>query len=278
MYGLCMVCYGGVRYTLIGCFNQTLSWVGWVYSVPANELDTSDDIFMMTASSDSDWDARKYPMSRPYWGKRGVDFENFVRDFGAALAGKGDDDASLEETMFGLVPGSTMLDVDSQRLYSSVRLAPRPHKLRLPSHRQHPWTSYTPITVQRCACACMVRDSHGVPARGADIQHDHGQHRTPLEKTTWPQHESCPVPRAIASDPPTTCMLVCGAAAITRRSCCYAAVAPSPAAERRAAAPGPSIAPPSTRCSRWWQDLCAAARSPPAHALFGAEHSLRARS
>ena len=29
MYGLCMVCYGGVRYILIGCFNQTLSWVCW---------------------------------------------------------------------------------------------------------------------------------------------------------------------------------------------------------------------------------------------------------
>ena len=44
---------------------------------------------------------------------------------------------------------------------------------------------------------------HGVPARGADIQDDHGQHRTQLEKTTWPHHESCPVPRAIASDPST---------------------------------------------------------------------------
>ena len=53
----------------------------------------------------------------------------------------------------------TMSETDSQRLYSSVRLAPRPHKLRLPSHRQLSSTSYLPITVQRCACACMVRDS-----------------------------------------------------------------------------------------------------------------------
>ena len=53
----------------------------------------------------------------------------------------------------------TMSDPDSQRLYSSVRLAPRPHKLRLPSHRQLSSTSYLLITVQRCACACMVRDT-----------------------------------------------------------------------------------------------------------------------
>ena len=40
-----------------------------------------------------------------------------------------------------------------------ARLAPRPHKLRLPSHRQLSSTSYLLITVHRCACACMVRDT-----------------------------------------------------------------------------------------------------------------------
>ena len=51
----------------------------------------------------------------------------------------------------------TMSDTDRQPLYSSVRLAPRPHKLRLPSHRQLSSTSYLPITVQRCMS--MVRDT-----------------------------------------------------------------------------------------------------------------------
>ena len=99
--GLALIVYGGLRRIAIDGFYLVLR----VFGVPYNDLDVAAHVYMMTASSDSDWDARKYPMSRPYWGKRGVDFENFVRDFGAALAGKGDDDASLEETMFGLDPG-----------------------------------------------------------------------------------------------------------------------------------------------------------------------------
>ena len=99
--GLALIVYGGLRRIAIDGFYLVLR----VFGVPYNDLDVAAHVYMMTASSDSDWDARKYPMSRPYWGKRGVDFENFVRDFGAALAGKGDDDASLEETMYGLDPG-----------------------------------------------------------------------------------------------------------------------------------------------------------------------------
>ena len=52
-----------------------------------------------------------------------------------------------------------MLDTDSQRLYSSVRLAPRPHKLRCPRTDSSPRPGHLLITVQRCACACMVRDT-----------------------------------------------------------------------------------------------------------------------
>ena len=88
--GLALIVYGGLRRIAIDGFYLVVR----VFDVPYNDLDVAAHVYMMTASSDSDWDARKYPMSRPYWGKRGVDFENFVRDFGAALAGKGDDDAS----------------------------------------------------------------------------------------------------------------------------------------------------------------------------------------
>ena len=56
-----------------------------------------------------------------------------------------------------------MSDTDSQRLYSSVRLAPRPHKLRLPSHRQLSSASYLPNTVQRCRCACACNTIQSSP-------------------------------------------------------------------------------------------------------------------
>jgi hypothetical protein len=49
----------------------------------------------------NDWDVRKFPKSRPYFGKKGSQFDIFVRDFGTAMAMDADDDADLEETMLG---------------------------------------------------------------------------------------------------------------------------------------------------------------------------------
>ena len=61
------------------------------------------DSALMLAGDDevNDWDARKYPKCRPFMGKKGVQFENFVRDFGAAISSEQDDDNDLEETMLG---------------------------------------------------------------------------------------------------------------------------------------------------------------------------------
>ena len=56
-------------------------------------------------ADDTDWDAKKYPACAPYHGKRGTRFEQFVRDFGASMAEKGDEDASLYDTMLGIDPG-----------------------------------------------------------------------------------------------------------------------------------------------------------------------------
>ena len=62
--------------------------------------------FMMHDDDDpSDWDARKYPKSRPFRGTKGTAFENFVRDFGAAMSSEMDDDNDLEETMLGTDTG-----------------------------------------------------------------------------------------------------------------------------------------------------------------------------
>ena len=62
----------------------------------------ADSVLMLAGDEDvQDWDARKYPKSRPYLGQKGILFENFVRDFGASMAMEIDDDSDLEETMLG---------------------------------------------------------------------------------------------------------------------------------------------------------------------------------
>ena len=53
----------------------------------------------------NDWDARKYPRCKPYYGKKGVQWNNFVRDFSISLLDETDADASLKETMLGTDPG-----------------------------------------------------------------------------------------------------------------------------------------------------------------------------
>ena len=56
------------------------------------------DCALMLAGDDevNDWDARKYLKCRPFVGKKGVQFENFVRDFGAAISSEQDDDNDLD--------------------------------------------------------------------------------------------------------------------------------------------------------------------------------------
>ena len=72
---------------------------GHIEYVPPGE--DEDAIFMMHDSDPNDWDARKYPKARPFGGQKGVPFENFVRDFGAAISAEGDQDSDLEQTMLG---------------------------------------------------------------------------------------------------------------------------------------------------------------------------------
>ena len=103
LYGITIIFYAFGRRAVLCSFEFVMSWTCWVFAMPYH-YDGIDDAFMMS-STDNDWDARKYPKCKPFFGKRGVDFDNFVRDFGAALAGEGDDDASLEETMLGMDPG-----------------------------------------------------------------------------------------------------------------------------------------------------------------------------
>ena len=102
-YGIIMVLYGYSRLVALLAFDSIISWMCWLFCVPYHYEGVLDEALMI--SSDNDWDARKYPKCKPYFGKRGVEFEKFVRDFGAAIAGDGDDDASLEDTMLGMDPG-----------------------------------------------------------------------------------------------------------------------------------------------------------------------------
>jgi len=105
---------GGVLFVLATVIANRLCFLGfntmdvfvriWCFCTGAAD-DFVVDAFMMDADDAGDWDARKYPKSRPFWGKRGVAFEQFVRDFSAAMAAEGDDDASLEDTMLGVDPG-----------------------------------------------------------------------------------------------------------------------------------------------------------------------------
>ena len=46
----------------------------------------------------NDWDARKHPKCRPFGGQKGVPFEKWVRDFGAAVSVHADQDSDLEHT------------------------------------------------------------------------------------------------------------------------------------------------------------------------------------
>ena len=103
-YGICLVVYGYARLAALVVFDSIMSWTCFVFGMPYHYEGIMDEALMIS-SSDNDWDARKYPKCKPYFGKRGVEFEKFVRDFGAAIAGDGDDDASLEDTMLGMDPG-----------------------------------------------------------------------------------------------------------------------------------------------------------------------------
>ena len=61
---------------------------------------------MLSGDEDvNDWDARKYPRCKPYYGKKGMQWNNFVRDFSISLLDETDADASLKETMLGTDPG-----------------------------------------------------------------------------------------------------------------------------------------------------------------------------
>jgi len=103
-YGICLVVYGYARLVALVVFDSIMSWTCFAFGMPYHYEGIIDEALMMS-STDNDWDARKYPKCKPYFGKRGVEFEKFVRDFGAAIAGDGDDDASLEDTMLGMDPG-----------------------------------------------------------------------------------------------------------------------------------------------------------------------------
>ena len=60
-------------------------------------------------SSDSQsrvaWDYKRYPKAPPYDGRRGAPFLQWERDLVAGIADLGDDECSLEDTMYGVDPG-----------------------------------------------------------------------------------------------------------------------------------------------------------------------------
>jgi len=66
---------------------------------------TTDYAFMLAGDNTvDDHDARKYDKCRPFNGKKGIEFEIFARDLGAAMAGEyldANDMNNLEETMLG---------------------------------------------------------------------------------------------------------------------------------------------------------------------------------
>ena len=85
---------------IIACFARC---VGIFRALAAMcRVNSQDSALMMAGDEEAnDWDARKYPKCRPFMGKKGVQFEHFERDFGAAMAMDQDDDNDLEETMLG---------------------------------------------------------------------------------------------------------------------------------------------------------------------------------
>ena len=84
--------------------------------------------FMLDGDEDlNDWDARKYPHAKPYLGKKGVQWEVFVRNFGSAMAAIADDDSDLEETA-PQADAAQVIVLDQplgRRGYLSIEEAPR---------------------------------------------------------------------------------------------------------------------------------------------------------
>ena len=90
-----------LRGAFVRLFSVTMALFGYV-GTRVTSCELGDAAYMLADDTESsDWDARKYPKSRPFAGAKGVLFENFVRDFGAALSSEIDEDADLEETMLG---------------------------------------------------------------------------------------------------------------------------------------------------------------------------------
>ena len=58
-----------------------------------------------TNSHSISWDIKRYNKAPPYEGTKGVAFENWERHLVAGIADLGDDDAALEDTLYGLDPG-----------------------------------------------------------------------------------------------------------------------------------------------------------------------------
>lgn len=58
-----------------------------------------------TNSRSISWDIKRYNKAPPYEGTKGVAFENWERHLVAGIADLGDDDAALEDTLYGLDPG-----------------------------------------------------------------------------------------------------------------------------------------------------------------------------
>ena len=71
------------------------------YRVLFGSHDLESALMMEGDDESGDWDARKYPKARPSFGRKGIAFETFVRNFGASMAMEMDDDSDLEETMLG---------------------------------------------------------------------------------------------------------------------------------------------------------------------------------
>ena len=84
-----------------------------------------EGVFLRDDEDIHDWDARKYPKCRPFMGRKGTQFENFERDFGAAMAMDQDDDNDLEETMLGIDVGGDNSNTPATTLPQRRRRAKR---------------------------------------------------------------------------------------------------------------------------------------------------------
>ena len=98
---------------LLGGFSSGATSIGLLkllLGLVAPSAEACDHAFVIEGDEDiNDYDARKYPMCKPYAGVRGVQWETFIRNFSAALvaigSGVGDDPNDLLETMLGTDPG-----------------------------------------------------------------------------------------------------------------------------------------------------------------------------